>query len=108
MIAEFKEYVPEYVRIMRVQRDIPSMMVESGVDKTNLRQYIERLKPNCRCIRCREAGRKTLINTHPTMNKQFNKTNKSSQSNKSNQLELITKKYQASQGTEYFISYEFR
>jgi len=40
------------------------------------------------------------------MNKQFNKTNKSSQSNKSNQLELITKKYQASQGTEYFISYE--
>jgi elongator complex protein 3 len=61
LIAEFKQYVPEYVRIMRVQRDIPTFMTEAGVDKTNLRQYIEKeLKKQgikCRCIRCREIGR---------------------------------------------------
>jgi elongator complex protein 3 len=61
LIAEFKGYVPEYVRIMRLQRDIPTFMTESGVDKTNLRQYIEKeLKKKgikCRCIRCREIGR---------------------------------------------------
>ena len=61
LITEFKRYVPEYVRIMRVQRDIPTFMTEAGVDKTNLRQYIEKeLKKKgirCRCIRCREIGR---------------------------------------------------
>jgi elongator complex protein 3 len=61
LITEFKRYIPKYVRIMRVQRDIPTFMTESGVDKTNLRQYIEKelKKKNikCRCIRCREIGR---------------------------------------------------
>jgi len=60
IIVEFKKFVPEYVRIMRVQRDIPTFMTEAGVDKTNLRQYIsEILKKNgikCNCIRCREIG----------------------------------------------------
>lgn len=61
LITEFKRYVPEYCRIMRVQRDIPTYVTEDGVDRTNLRQYIEkRLEEKgikCRCIRCREAGR---------------------------------------------------
>ena len=61
LIAEFKKYIPEYVRMMRVQRDIPTFMTEAGVDKTNLRQYIgKELKKKgirCRCIRCREIGR---------------------------------------------------
>ncbi|MBU4502429.1 MAG: tRNA uridine(34) 5-carboxymethylaminomethyl modification radical SAM/GNAT enzyme Elp3, partial [Nanoarchaeota archaeon] len=61
LIAEFKKYIPEYVRMMRVQRDIPTFMTEAGVDKTNLRQYIEKDMEKkgikCRCIRCREIGR---------------------------------------------------
>ena len=61
LIAEFKRYVPEYCRIMRVQRDIPTNVTSAGVDKTNLRQYVEEVvkkkKIKCRCIRCREIGR---------------------------------------------------
>lgn len=58
LIAEFKRYVPEYCRIMRVQRDIPTTATVAGVDRTNLRQYVDRLlrekSVRCRCIRCRE------------------------------------------------------
>lgn len=61
LIAQFKRYVPEYCRIMRVQRDIPTNVTSAGVDKTNLRQYVEQVvkkkKIKCRCIRCREIGR---------------------------------------------------
>ncbi|MFH1511235.1 MAG: tRNA uridine(34) 5-carboxymethylaminomethyl modification radical SAM/GNAT enzyme Elp3, partial [Candidatus Woesearchaeota archaeon] len=54
-IAEIKQYVPEYVRIMRVQRDIPTDVCVAGVDRTNLRQYIHDKKVDCSCIRCRQA-----------------------------------------------------
>jgi elongator complex protein 3 len=58
LIANFKKHVPEYCRIMRVQRDISSNQIEAGVKRTNLRQYIEKelkkQKSRCRCIRCRE------------------------------------------------------
>lgn len=61
LIADFKPYVPEYCRIMRIQRDIPTYMTEAGVDRTNLRQYVadelNRRGTECRCIRCREVGR---------------------------------------------------
>jgi len=43
LIAEMKRYVPEYCRIMRVQRDIPTYTTSAGVDRTNLRQYVHRL-----------------------------------------------------------------
>ncbi|MEK6827758.1 MAG: radical SAM protein, partial [Nanoarchaeota archaeon] len=60
IIAEAKQFVPEYVRIVRIQRDIPTYVTSSGVDRTNLRQYVEKLciekNIKCRCIRCREAG----------------------------------------------------
>jgi len=60
LIAKFKRYVPEYCRISRVQRDIPTYMTEAGVDRTNLRQYVSKVlkekKIKCRCIRCREVG----------------------------------------------------
>ncbi|MFA6888736.1 MAG: tRNA uridine(34) 5-carboxymethylaminomethyl modification radical SAM/GNAT enzyme Elp3 [Candidatus Woesearchaeota archaeon] len=43
LIAEFMRYVPSYCRVMRVQRDIPTYMTEAGVDRTNLRQYIDKI-----------------------------------------------------------------
>ncbi len=89
LISEFKQYVPDYVRIMRVQRDIPTFMTEAGVDRTNLRQYIHILMKEkgikCRCIRCREAGRNGL----------------KWESYKIKQFEYI-----ASDGKEFFISAE--
>src|SRR3989338_6305760 len=34
LIAEMKKFVPEYCRIMRVQRDIPTFVTSAGVNKT--------------------------------------------------------------------------
>jgi len=89
LITEVKKYVPEYLRIMRVQRDIPTFMTETGVDKTNLRQYIEKeMKEKgvkCRCIRCREIGR-------------------SSEKIEGYFIKVIS--YDASNGKEFFISAE--
>jgi elongator complex protein 3 len=86
LIAEFKQFVPRWVRIMRVQRDIPTFMTEAGVDMTNLRQYIEKVmkknKAKCECIRCREPrGRKI-----------------------SKKIEISVIYYEASNGNEFFIS----
>ncbi len=61
MISEFKRSIPEYCRIMRVQRDIPTYMTRAGVDQTNLRQVLDEVMKKkgivCKCIRCRESGR---------------------------------------------------
>lgn len=58
IIAEGKKFVPKYCRIMRIQRDIPTKFSTAGVDRTNLRQYVDQilLKRNikCKCIRCQE------------------------------------------------------
>lgn len=63
-IAEVKSFVPEWVRIQRIQRDVPARFIEAGVKKSNLRQLVEKemKKRNleCRCIRCREIGHKML------------------------------------------------
>jgi len=93
IITEIKRFVPPYVRIMRVQRDIPTYLTEAGVDKTNLRQYIEKkLKEKgikCNCIRCREVGHK------------LKKENINLKNIKPKVIE-----YDASNGKEFFISYE--
>ncbi len=64
VIAEMKKFVPPWVRIMRVQRDIPANLIEAGVKLSNLRQIaLEKLGSEggkCRCIRCREAGHRWL------------------------------------------------
>ena len=89
IIAEAKRYVPKYVRIQRIQRDIPSSVIASGPIRTNLRQDVEKLckKKNihCQCIRCREPMNKSVDWTH---------------------VQLITNEYEASHGREFFISIE--
>ena len=64
LIAEVKKFVPPWVRIMRVQRDIPAKLIEAGVKLSNLRQIaLEKLEAeggSCRCIRCREVGHRWL------------------------------------------------
>jgi elongator complex protein 3 len=86
IICEFKKTVPEYVRIMRIQRDIPTNQTEAGVDRTNLRQYIDQLCMKrgirCRCIRCREVGRAKKLGS----------------------IAIKVIEYKASQGTEFFIA----
>lgn len=88
IIAEAKRFFPKWVRIMRVNRDIPSYVAAAGIDRTNLRQYVKQLQEKrnivCNCIRCREAGR----------NKKFEKA------------EITVTEYEASKGKEFFIAAE--
>jgi elongator complex protein 3 len=60
LVSRIKEILPPYVRLQRVQRDIPAQLIVAGVKKSNLRQLAQQLLlakgSRCRCIRCREAG----------------------------------------------------
>ena len=60
LLAEAKAMAPPWLRIQRIDRDIPSPRIEAGVKKLNLRELVHaemaRQGTRCRCIRCREAG----------------------------------------------------
>jgi len=95
LILEIKKTVPPWVRIMRVQRDIPAYLIEAGVNRSNLRQLVlRRLNEEgvlCRCIRCREVGHRWLkdkVKADP------------------NSIEVRTIEEKASEGEEIFISAE--
>ncbi len=94
IIAESKRFFPKWVRIMRVQRDIPTYVTAGGVDKTNLRQYVEKICKErgikCKCIRCREVG------FHVKNNEEINIDNS----------QITTTEYEASKGKEFFIATE--
>jgi elongator complex protein 3 len=61
LVAYAKSLLPEYVRLQRVQRDIPAKLIVAGSRHSNFRQLAKRRLESwgghCRCIRCREAGR---------------------------------------------------
>jgi elongator complex protein 3 len=95
LIAELKKFVPPWVRIMRVQRDIPASLIEAGVKLSNLRQIaLEKLGAEggkCRCIRCREVGHRWLRDkVKPDQDK----------------IEIRKIREEASGGLELFISAE--
>jgi elongator complex protein 3 len=86
LIADFKKSIPEYCRVMRVQRDIPTYQIAAGVEMTNLRQYIhQNYDFNCRCIRCREPKGQEID---------------------WDSVEIKVNEYSASKGKEFFISVE--
>ncbi len=101
MIAAFEEKVEPYCRIMRIQRDIPPKYSIAGVDRSNLRQYVDRLLEErhavCRCIRCREIG---------TVTKRIRERRKREEFVSSLRPELVVQSYEASGGTEHFLSIE--
>jgi elongator complex protein 3 len=61
LIAYAKSQIPEFIRLQRIQRDIPAKLIVAGSRHSNFRQLAQnRLKATgrrCRCIRCREIGR---------------------------------------------------
>ncbi len=93
LISKIKDFIPEWIRIQRIQRDIPSPYIDAGVDKSNLRQIVQdEMKKQgfeCKCIRCREIGQKSLI--------QKIEINE-------NDISLNLNYYKASDGDEVFIS----
>ncbi|MCL2143385.1 MAG: tRNA uridine(34) 5-carboxymethylaminomethyl modification radical SAM/GNAT enzyme Elp3 [Methanomassiliicoccaceae archaeon] len=93
LIAEMKAIVPEYVRIQRIQRDIPAHEIAAGILKSNIRELAqERLLTQgreCRCIRCREVGQNDVAMGDPSL------------------IVMKDTEYEASGGTEHFISMEY-
>lgn len=89
IIVEAKKHVPKWCRIMRVQRDIPSTVIDAGPNMTNMRQLVEqKLKDKglkCRCIRCREPKDKQIDWSS---------------------VKLLREDYNASGGKEIFLSFE--
>jgi elongator complex protein 3 len=95
LIAQVKEFVPAWVRIMRVHREFPVQLIQAGVKSGNLRELaLARLKEKgerCRCIRCREIGHRMLMDgilVEP------------------DHVQMLTTEYEASEGQEFFISME--
>jgi len=95
LLIKIKKSLPYYVRVTRLIRDIPAESIVAGNKITNLRQLIAQEYKGCKCIRCREAG-------HQSTNSKIQITNSKQNPNYKFQI----KKYQASGGTEYFLSYE--
>jgi len=64
LVAQVKEFIPTWMRIMRVQREIPARLIVAGPNKGNLREralaLLKRRGKRCRCIRCREAGHRRI------------------------------------------------
>lgn len=64
LLSRIKEELPPWVRIQRIQRDIPSRLIAAGVRTSNVRQLaLARLRArgrSCPCLRCREVGRRAL------------------------------------------------
>jgi len=95
LIAEIKKLIPPWVRIMRIQREIPADGIADGVKNGNLRQLVQaelsRQGTACRCIRCREVG-------HSYLRSQITPDPE--------RVHLNSIKYDASGGEEIFLSYE--
>ena len=90
LLADMKSTVPEYVRIQRIQRDIPAPQIAAGILQSNIRQLVsDELKATgreCRCIRCREVGHNDIELSDPSLVKMNDLT------------------YNASGGEEHFIN----
>ncbi|MFA6322152.1 MAG: tRNA uridine(34) 5-carboxymethylaminomethyl modification radical SAM/GNAT enzyme Elp3 [Candidatus Buchananbacteria bacterium] len=99
LLIKIKLQLPKYVRLTRLIRDIPAESIVAGNKITNLRQEIDRelkkMKKYCQCIRCREAGHQII---DPRADISLIKKIKNPKFN--------IKKYRASQGTEYFLSFD--
>ncbi len=81
--------IPYWVRVMRIQRDIPSTKISKGPTTANMREivleYFSKRKIPLKEIRARQIGIKE------TSEKEY---------------AIFIEKYKASKGTEFFISYE--
>jgi len=95
LIVEVKKIIPPWVRVMRVQRDIPADHIAAGVNKSNLRQIVrkklEAQGVRCRCIRCREVGHRLL---------------QDGVSPSSEKIQILMRKQSANNGEDVFISAE--
>jgi len=93
LLCKIKARMPKYVRIMRIERDIPSNLISHGIKELNIRQLVrEEMQAHgkkCGCIRCREVG---FLTKHEKIKPDYSAV----------ELERIG--YDASGGKEIFLS----
>jgi histone acetyltransferase (RNA polymerase elongator complex component) len=86
ILIDVKRHMYPWIRLNRIIRDIPTDYIIASADHPNTRQLLQqKLKANgwkCRCIRCREVKQTTIPDV----------------------LCYRIDEYEASNGTEYFIS----
>ncbi|MFX1417374.1 MAG: tRNA uridine(34) 5-carboxymethylaminomethyl modification radical SAM/GNAT enzyme Elp3 [Promethearchaeota archaeon] len=96
LIVRAKINLPPYVRIQRIMRDIPANLIEAGCKNSNLRQLVHdrltEINETCKCIRCREYG--------------ISKKKRVFDKQSFDEVKLYRLDYEASEGTEIFLSYE--
>lgn len=89
LLVKVKQTIPDYTRITRLYRDIPAPTIVGGSKISNLRQLVqaemEKRGVQCRCIRCREIKAEEV---------------------KFEDLTLNMKQMEASQGQEFFITFD--
>lgn len=89
VVVELKSMIFPWIRLNRIIRDIPSDYIMDECDTPNMRDEakntLEREGKRCRCIRCREVKSKDI---------------------NEDTFHVMVRKYNASNGIEYFISAE--
>ncbi|RLG84454.1 MAG: tRNA uridine(34) 5-carboxymethylaminomethyl modification radical SAM/GNAT enzyme Elp3, partial [Thermoprotei archaeon] len=93
LISEFYRYIPKWVRVIKIQRDIPAQLIAAGPRKGNLRELVERRALEkgieIRELRYREVGRQKLFRgVEPR------------------KIIITREYYEASRGTEVFLAAE--
>jgi len=93
LLSEFYRYIPRWVRVMRIQRDIPAELIVAGPRKANLRELVERRALEkgiiINEIRFREVGRQYLY-----------------RGKRAHKITITREYYEASMGTEIFLAAE--
>jgi len=88
LIADIKPGIPQYCRVNRVIRDIPSTHVVEGNRRTSLRQDVlaelNRRGMRCNCVRCREVRGQAVS---------------------ADSLQLVDLIYQPAQAEEHFLQF---
>jgi elongator complex protein 3 len=91
LVADIKAIIPKYVRISRVLRDIPSEYIVGGLRdslRDVVKQRMNQLGTECRCIRCREYGHRAQNGWEM------------------GEPQMTRMDYEASDGREIFLSFE--
>lgn len=96
LILKAMKKIPRWVRVMRIQRDIPANLIEAGVKKSNLGQLVNQALDGQNYvpkeIRSREVGRAKKRGREPDLQN----------------IKLYRTNYKASNGQEIFLSFEDR
>ncbi len=95
IMREVTKFLPPFIRVNRIQRDLPSQLIHAGIKRGDLRSFIEdQLKKEgirCLCTRCREVGireiKEKILPDEKT-------------------IKLNRRSYRASEGIEHFLSFE--